>query len=149
VSDHEARGHWLRSQTLREQVQAYCEHLREVAAGRYTDDEDLDLATERAKLAREQREKLRMQNEVTRRELAPVTLLAECFANVCQQVAAQLDAVVPRLKRKHNLDHAVLLDIETEIARARNTASDAQFDPDGNNEAAADSEEPIEDLEAA
>ncbi|MDR0251105.1 MAG: DNA packaging Nu1, partial [Burkholderiales bacterium] len=50
---------------------AYCDHLREVAAGRYTDG-DLDLATERAHLARAQRERIVMQNAVTRKELAPV-----------------------------------------------------------------------------
>jgi phage terminase Nu1 subunit (DNA packaging protein) len=52
---------------------AYIRRLREQAAGRAAVG-DLDLAGERAALAKAQRERIEMQNAVTRGELAPVVL---------------------------------------------------------------------------
>ena len=55
---------------------AYIRRLREQAAGRAAVG-DLDLAGERAALAKAQRERIEMQNAVTRGELAPVVLIEE------------------------------------------------------------------------
>src|SRR5471032_268511 len=73
-------------------LQSYCTHLREQAAGRAAAG-DLDLAGERAALARVQRERIEMQNAVTRRELAPVSLLEFALAAMAQKVAGILEAI--------------------------------------------------------
>ena len=55
---------------------AYIRRLRKQAAGRAASG-DLDLAGERAGLARAQRDRIEMQNAVTRGELAPVVLISD------------------------------------------------------------------------
>lgn len=109
-------------------LQGYCAHLREQAAGRAAAG-DLDLAAERAALARVQRERIEMQNAVTRRELAPVALLEMALATMSQKVAAILEAIPGDIKRRSN--NLVAEDIEiitAEIVKARNTAAAAQLD---------------------
>jgi len=119
IGTGEPAGAWL---------QSYCTHLREQAAGRAAAG-DLDLAGERAALARVQRERIEMQNAVTRRELAPVALLESALATMAQKVAAILEAIPGEIKRRSN--NLVAEDIEVivaEIVKARNTAAAAQLD---------------------
>lgn len=66
VSDMRRRGVILEGQALGEWLTRYCSHLREQAAGRAANGE-LDLATERTKLAKVQHERIDMQNAITRR----------------------------------------------------------------------------------
>lgn len=87
--DGASAGHWLL---------AYCERLREVAAGRGYGG-DLDLAQERAALAREQRIAQEIKNAVTRREYAPVDVLATVLAQAAASVAAKLDSLPALLKK--------------------------------------------------
>jgi phage terminase Nu1 subunit (DNA packaging protein) len=111
-------------------LQRYCAHLREQAAGRAAAGE-LDLATERAALAREQRDRIAMQNAVTRRELAPVSTLEMALATVGRKVAAVLEAIPVGIKRRSK--HLTAEDIEIitgEINRARNIAAAAQLEDD-------------------
>ncbi len=82
---------------------------------------DLNLAGERARLAKEQADRVAMQNAVTRGELAPVVLLEQVLAAAAGKVAGIFDAIpglvrrrVPRLTREE-LDL-----IAAEIAKARN-----------------------------
>lgn len=106
----------------------YSAHLREQAAGRAAAG-DLDLAAERAALARAQRERIEMQNAVTRRELAPVSLLEMALATMGRKVAAVLEAIPGDVKRRSSSLTAE--DIETitdEIAKARNVAATQQLD---------------------
>ena len=108
-------------------LQAYCANLREQAAGREATG-DLYLAGERAQLARVQRERIEMQNAVTRRELAPVPLLEFAMATVGQKIAAILETIPGNIKRrsknftKEDMDFMV-----AEIAKARNVAATAQL----------------------
>lgn len=88
LTDGETTGQWL---------QAYCSHLREIAAGRVAEG-GIELATERALLARAQREKVEMQNAVARSELAPRSLLIEVLAMTVPKVCGVLDAIVPALR---------------------------------------------------
>lgn len=99
---------------------AYCERLREQAAGRWTEGE-LDLAQERALLAREQRVKLALENAKTRKEYAPVGALADVLAMAGQSVAAKLDAL-PGLLAKVAPDTpaAAREAIAAAVAKARN-----------------------------
>lgn len=107
-------GVWLRE---------YCSQLRETAAGRAASG-DLDLAAERAALARAQREKIEMQNAVTRRELAPVYLLEEVLAKAGARAARILDAIPGAVKRRlPDLPSSAIDYIRGEIAKARNIAA--------------------------
>ncbi len=101
----------------------YIRHLREMAAGRAASG-DLDLATERALLAREQRVKIEMQNAVTRGELAPVALIEEVLTKAASKVAGVLDAIPGMIRRRVPLLTADDIDlIAGEVAKARNTVA--------------------------
>ncbi len=102
---------------------AYIRHLREKAAGRGADGA-LDLAAECAALAKVQRERIEMQNAVTRRELAPVILIERVLAKAGSKVADILDAIPGMIKRRLttlSADGWTLIDVE--IAKARNIAA--------------------------
>lgn len=107
---------------------AYIRHLREVAAGR-AGTGDLDLATERAGLAREQKERVALQNAVTRKELAPVILIEQVLARAGSKVAGILDGIPGMIKRRVDTLTAVDIGlIAAEIARARNVAAAVSLD---------------------
>lgn len=128
VSDLERRGVCDRCMTLQAWWRAYTNHLREQAAGRLASG-DLDLATERAALARAQREKIEMQNAVTRKELAPAYLLEEILANAGARMSAIFDAIPGALRRRNqNLTAADLETVAAEIAKARNIAAALTLD---------------------
>jgi phage terminase Nu1 subunit (DNA packaging protein) len=134
VSDLLKRDVLVRGQPAAVWLHAYCAHLREQAAGRAAAG-DLDLATERAALARAQRERIEMQNAETRKESAPVVLLEIAVAAIGRKVAAVLEAVPVKIKRRSkNLTAEDIEIITAEITKARNIAASAQFDmedPDG------------------
>lgn len=123
VSDVETRGICTRDMALGVWLRTYVAHLREVAAGRIASG-DLDLATERAGLARAQREKIEMQNAVTRRELAPTYLIEEILAAAGGRMAAIFDAIPGAIRRRNqSLTAADIESIAFEIAKARNLAA--------------------------
>jgi terminase small subunit / prophage DNA-packing protein len=128
VSQMVARGLLEKEQTLGQWLLAYCEDMREKAAGRAAAG-DLDLATERAALARASREKIDLQNAVTRRELAPVSVLEEVLAKAGARIAGVLDAVPGAIKRRApELPAEIRMVITTELAKARNIAADLSLD---------------------
>ncbi len=101
----------------------YIRRLREQAAGRAALG-DLDLAGERAALAKAQRERIEMQNAVTRKELAPVSLIEEVLTRAASKVAGILDAIPGMVRRRVptlNADEIEL--ISGEVAKARNTVA--------------------------
>lgn len=101
----------------------YCSHLREVAGGRVAAG-DLDLATERARLAREHAAKLTMQNNMTRRQLAPTHLLEEILAKAGNKAAAILDTIPSAIQRRvPALNEDAIAAIAREVAKARNMAA--------------------------
>jgi phage terminase Nu1 subunit (DNA packaging protein) len=111
-------------------LECYCAHLREQAAGRAAAGE-LDLAAERAALAREQRDRIAMQNAVTRRELAPISMLEMALATMGRQVVAVLESIPVNIKRRSkNLTAEDIAIITGEINRARNIAAAAQLEED-------------------
>jgi phage terminase Nu1 subunit (DNA packaging protein) len=89
LSEGGTAGDWLR---------AYCEHLREVAAGR-GGESSIELAGERARLAREQADKLAMQNAITRVELAPTRIIEEVLALTGARAARILDRIPGEIRR--------------------------------------------------
>lgn len=103
---------------------AYIRRLREAAAGRGGEGAVGELAAERARLAREQADKIAMQNAVTRGELAPVALLEEVLTKAASKVAGALDAIPGMIRRRVPLLTADDIDlIAGEVAKARNTVA--------------------------
>lgn len=97
----------------------YIRRLREEAAGRASGGE-YDLTSERARLAKEQADKVAMANAVTRNELAPRALLVMVLARTAPKVCAILDALPGALKRRvPMLDQSAIHLIESEISKAR------------------------------
>lgn len=83
----------------------------------------LDLAAERAALARAQRERIEMQNAVTRGELAPVAALEQVLAAAGSRIAAIFDAIPGALRRRSSLSSADIDFVAGELAKARNTVA--------------------------
>lgn len=124
VSELVAREVLLRNSSLGEWLTAYCTNLREQAAGRASANGSIDLVAERARLARAQAERVEMENAVTRKELAPVTLLTEVLARTASEIAAVLEALPVQLKRTTTTMSQRDIEVMTaEIARARNVAA--------------------------
>lgn len=128
VSGLVERGVIIRGQSGAQWLRDYCEHLREVAAGRASGG-DLNLVQERARLAKEQADEKAMKNAITRQEFAPLLALEMATANVGRQIAEILQRLPVLLKRRApNLSGTDLELIATEIALARNLAADIKID---------------------
>lgn len=120
VSDMVRRGVIKRGDTLGRWLLDYCANLRENAAGR-----DAELARERARLAREQADRVAMKNAIERREYAPIAIIEETLADVGRQIAVQLDAIPVQLKReRHGLTAEDFEFVTREIAKIRNLAAE-------------------------
>jgi len=81
---------------------AYIRHLRERAAGRTSDaaeDEDLDLAKERALLAREQRERIALQNAEERGELVRIADFSSAVLAVLEMTKAKVMRVPAKVAK--------------------------------------------------
>lgn len=101
---------------------AYCDHLREVAAGRGGSNA-MELAAERARLAREQADKLAMQNAVTRGELAPAHLLEQVLARAGARAGRLLETIPGLLRRRlPQLSADDIGAVAVIVAKARNIA---------------------------
>ena len=122
VSDLVSRGVLENGSTLRQWLLAYCARLREQAAGRMGSEVGgLDLAQERAALAREQRMGIEIKNAVLRGEYAPIQLLAEVLASASQAVAERFDHLPGMLKKSvPDMTDAARDQVMTAIAAARN-----------------------------
>lgn len=121
-------GFNCKTNTVDEIRVAYIRHLREQAAGRATTG-DLDLATERAALAREQRIRIEMQNAVTRRELGPIDALEFGLTDLLVRVAAKLDTIPGKIKIASDKLTAADLDIVSAvIAQVRNDIAGMDID---------------------
>ena len=120
VSDLVSRSVLMHGDPVGAWLLAYSAHLREQAAGRAAVG-DLDLAGERAALARVQRERIEMQNGVTRGELAPVALIEEVLSKAGARIGSLFDAIPGAVRRRvPSLSSDEIGNIEKEIARARN-----------------------------
>lgn len=131
------RGVLIAGDTAGQWLLDYCENLREQAAGRASMG-DLDLVQERARLAKEQADKVAMANQIERKELASVTVLELVIAKVGRQIAATLEAIPVQLKRSStSLTAEDLKLITEEIIKARNLAASMELNleeingPDG------------------
>ena len=120
VSDLLSRGVLEPGASLGQWLVAYCSHLREMAAGRATDG-SIDLPTERALLARAQREGQVIKNEVALGTYAPISVLSDVLANASQSIVDQLDQLPAGISRIcPDLPQSVRDLIMDTVARARN-----------------------------
>lgn len=102
---------------------AYIRRLREEAAGRASAG-DLDLAGERARLAKEQADKIAMQNAQQRGELAPVAAMEMVIAAVGAKVGRILDTIPGIVRRRvPGIGSDVIEAIAADIAKCRNQAA--------------------------
>lgn len=102
---------------------AYCDHLREVAAGRGGESSQ-ELAAERARLAREQADKIAMQNAVTRGELAPARVIEEVLAKAGSRTSRILDTIPGEVRRRMPaLGSEEIAALTRIVAKARNAAA--------------------------
>lgn len=120
----------------------YCAHLREVAAGRASGDDNLDLVAERARLASEQADKIAMQNAITRQELAPVHVLEDVLTRSATKVTGILDTIPGSIQRRVPSLRASEIDlIRREVAKARNIMAGIKLESLG--EDSGDSDEAV------
>lgn len=123
VRDWEAKLGISADYTMADFRIAYIRRLREEAAGRATDG-DLDLAGERARLAKEQADKIAMQNAERRGELAPVGAMEMVLAKVGTKVGKILDTIPAQIRRRvPNIPAEVVEAIDSDIAKCRNMAA--------------------------
>lgn len=120
VSDMVQRGVLLQGQNVGAWLKRYCGHIREYAAGR-AGNGDLDLVSERARLASEQADRIALQNQVTRQEFGPIDEMEVGLSDVMATVASMLDTIPGKIKRVSDaLTQAELDAIEDVIADSRN-----------------------------
>jgi phage terminase Nu1 subunit (DNA packaging protein) len=94
VSKLIAKGVIMPGQSLREWIIAYCQNLREQAAGR-----SLELSTERAGLAKEQKLRARIAKLRDLGEWAPIENMTLVLSRVTTQMASTFDNIPVKLKR--------------------------------------------------
>ena len=100
---------------------AYCERLRDQAAGRFGESGGLDLVQERAALAREQRIGQAIKNGVARKEFGPVGLLADVLGMASSAVVDRFDHLDGVLAKScPNMPDEAKTAVLTVIADARN-----------------------------
>lgn len=120
---------------------AYCEHLREMAAGRGGEG-GAELVVERARLAREQADKIAMQNAERRGELAPAHVLEAVLAKAGSRAGRLLETIPGTLRRRlPQLTSDDIAVVATIVAKARNVAAgmtlaDIDQPDDGSNDTA-------------
>lgn len=122
VSQLMADGVMQRGGTVHEWLLAYCERLRDQAAGRTGDGAGgLDLVQERAALARSQREAQDLKNAVARGEFAPIGLLADVLGRAASSVVDRFDQLEGALRKScPDISDDVLLAVLGVNAAARN-----------------------------
>lgn len=103
-------------------LHAYCERLRDQAAGRLgTEIGGLDLVQERAALAREQREGQAIKNAVARKEYASIGLLSDVLGMAGSAVVDRFDQLEGLLRKAApDLPEEAKTAVMQVIANARN-----------------------------
>ena len=122
VSQLVSEGVISRGDTAHGWLVAYCERLRDRAAGRAgTETGGLDLVQERAALAREQRIGQAIKNGVARKEYGPVGLLADVLGTASSAVVDRFDHLEGVLAKScPDLAEEAKTAVLTVIADARN-----------------------------
>ncbi len=122
VSQLTADGVIPRGETAHNMLLAYCERMRDMAAGRAGNEiGGLDLVQERAALAREQRIAQELKNQVSRGEFAPIGVLADVLGHASSAVADRFDQIEGSLRTAvPDITDDVLLTVLSVVSSARN-----------------------------
>ena len=121
VSQLVSEGVITRGDTAAGWLVAYCERLRDQAAGRMGETYGLDLVQERAALAREQREGQAIKNAVARREYAPIGLLSDVLGMASSAVVDRFDQLEGAMRKAcPDLPDEAKTTVQQVIAAARN-----------------------------
>lgn len=122
VSQLVGEGVIARGDTAHGWLVAYCERLRDQAAGRAgSETGGLDLVQERAALAREQRIGQAIKNGVARKEYGPVGLLADVLGTAASAVVDRFDHLEGVLAKScPDLPEEAKTAVFTVVADARN-----------------------------
>ena len=122
ISQLVSEGVITRGETAQQWLVAYCERLRDQAAGRAGSEVGgLDLVQERAALARSQRIAQDLKNAVSRGEYAPIGLLADVLAMASSAVVDRFEQLEGALRKTcPDLPDEARLTLQTVIAGARN-----------------------------
>ena len=117
-----SEGVIVRGDTAHEWLVAYCERLRDQAAGRAgAEMGGLDLVQERAALAREQRISQALKNDIARGEYAPIGLLTDVLSTASAAVVDRFEQLEGSLRKAcPDLPDEARTTIMTVIASARN-----------------------------
>jgi phage terminase Nu1 subunit (DNA packaging protein) len=114
---------------------SYIQYLRGIKKGHIQDPEenkiDLDVQKERALNLRADTALKQLKEAQLRKELAPVNLLEWALAKTCSQIAATLDSIPVKVKRRvPKLTNAEIEIIRREIIKCQNAAAEATLDLD-------------------
>lgn len=128
VSDLFARGVLTPGASAQAWLHEYTRHLREIAAGRQSAGGG-DLVAERTRLAKEQADRIALQNAITKRELVPAGVLVELVSGIAAQVAVIFDALPGKIRREvPDLPSPALDAIARELAKGRNAVADMKIE---------------------
>lgn len=106
---------------LRASVAAYCEHARQLAKGTAADKE---LAEEKIRLAREQADKIALQNAAARGELLDSRQVANEWRAIVTDLRAAVLAVPSRVASRLGLDRKEATALDAEIRAAMEAIAD-------------------------
>lgn len=102
VADYAHRGIITRSGRavfpLKESIRAVCDHFREAASARGASSGGL--TAQRERIAREQADKLEMQNAAARRELLPAKVVADGWTSILRMVRSRMLASPSRIQQQ-------------------------------------------------
>ena len=105
ASDLESRGIIDRSHGIDSVRVSYIRHLREIAAGRGSEDGEYDLTAERARLAKWQADEKELDVAVKRGELIPSDEVIQTWARLVVSAKASLLALSDRLQQMMTLSN--------------------------------------------
>lgn len=113
ISDYVRKGVIVRSRPgkfkLRESVRAVATHLRDAASARGAS--TAGLTAQRERIAREQADKLAMQNAAARREMVSAKAVADEWAGILRLVRSRMLAAPSRIQQQ--LGHLTVHDLDT------------------------------------
>lgn len=134
VSDLVGRGVLIAGETAAEWLLAYCDHLREMAAGR-GGEEGINLVRERALLARASRIKLEIQNAEKKGQLAPVAALEQALATAGAKASKILATIKPEIRLHFpQLPASGLAAVDVIVGKALNAVASMSLDEDDEDE---------------
>tara|TARA_R110002124_G_scaffold108732_1_gene261378 strand:+ start:500 stop:988 length:489 start_codon:yes stop_codon:yes gene_type:complete len=106
---------------LQASVSAYCAHCRSLAKGKAT---DAELAAEKIRLAREQADKIALQNAAARGELLDSQTIAAEWRGIITDLRAAVLAVPSRVASELGFDRKETIVLDSEIRAAMEAIAD-------------------------